>query len=689
MGNGYWEKRYLKDKAAMINRSEKYIEEQQRKYYVQAQKEIKEDIESLYQKFADKEKITLAEAKRQISRADFAKIDFEKMVDYQIEQNQEFRKKKGTLPGDVIAAIEKQHARYETGLRAYTKKGQITRLELLDLQIDKALLDLYDKNQISMYDCLARIYEDGYYRSIFAGQKAIRFGKDFAVPNTRAVERAVLNTYSKKGYSNRLYGHCKTFSKDLKENLVTGFIKGESIDKMTARISRRLNVSEANARRLVRTETAYVYEQASLQAYQACGIEMYEFMAMLDHKTSPPCQALDGKRFLIKDAVPGKNYPPMHPNCRSTTVAAFEDDKITKRLAKDELGKYYEVPSDMNYPEWKKAYGGGGKKENGQRENIEKEDNAVSKYERAKSYYEDRLEHLSKLQKESDKLLDSYMDVMDSPDAGKIEAALEEKMEEIESFKLIIKDLKAQLSGEEAKAVRHLEKDLAVKTGIPDDKIKMTGLPYDSAKTIYDSYKTVLKQYPELRSNLSGFLFDGKISSAYAGCNAMTGQIKAHDIFKNFPQLVQEYADDVAAGFHPAGTDYKSIIVHELGHALDGYMTKKGLFGGNIKGDVRSSTEVSRMVLAEAGYVTPSRAELKKKGYTFGQINDILIKDRTDFITKHISRYASGRDFNGNLLTDYPARELFAECFAEYIMSDNPREAAKAFGKIINRALGH
>lgn len=359
---GYWEKRYLKDKAAAVNRAEKYIAGEQRKYYAQAQKEIREDIEALYQKFADKEKITLAEAKRQIGRADFSKIDFETLVDYQIERNRVFREKKNNLPGDAVAAIEKQHARYEAGLRAYTKKGQITRLELLDLQIDKAMLDLYDKNQISMYDCLARIYEDGYYRSVFAGQKAIGFGKDFTAPNTRAIERAVLNTYNKKGYSKRLYGHCKTFSKDLKENLITGFIKGESIDKMSVRISRRLAVSEAHARRLVRTETAYVYEQASLQAYQACGIEMYEFMATLDHKTSPPCQALDGKRFLIKDAVPGKNYPPMHPNCRSTTVAAFEDDKVTKRLAKDRNGKYYEVPSDMDYPEWKKTYGGGGGK---------------------------------------------------------------------------------------------------------------------------------------------------------------------------------------------------------------------------------------------------------------------------------------------------------------------------------------
>ena len=170
---GYWEKRYLKDKAAAVNRAEKYIAGEQRKYYAQAQKERREDIEALYQKFADKEKITLAEAKRQIGKADFSKVDFEKMVDYQIERNRAFREQKDKLPGYVVAAIEKQHARYESELRAYTKRGQVTRLELLNMQIDKAMLDLYDKNQVSMYDCLARIYEDGYYRKIFAGQKAI------------------------------------------------------------------------------------------------------------------------------------------------------------------------------------------------------------------------------------------------------------------------------------------------------------------------------------------------------------------------------------------------------------------------------------------------------------------------------------------------------------------------------------
>lgn len=62
--------------------------------------------------------------------------------------------------------------------------------------------------------------------------------------------------------------------------------------------------------------------------------------------------------FAVKDAMPGKNYPPMHPNCRSTTVAVFTDDVRTVRTAKDEGGNYYEVPSDMTYKQWEKAMSG-------------------------------------------------------------------------------------------------------------------------------------------------------------------------------------------------------------------------------------------------------------------------------------------------------------------------------------------
>lgn len=88
-------------------------------------------------------------------------------------------------------------------------------------------------------------------------------------------------------------------------------------------------------------------------------IEIYEFLATRDHKTSKPYQELDWKRFYIKDVVPGKNYPPMNQNYQGTTVVAFEDDKVTKCLTKDKSGKYYKMPSDMAYSEWKKKDTGG------------------------------------------------------------------------------------------------------------------------------------------------------------------------------------------------------------------------------------------------------------------------------------------------------------------------------------------
>ena len=65
------------------------------------------------------------------------------------------------------------------------------------------------------------------------------------------------------------------------------------------------------------------------------------------------------------------------------------------------------------------------------------------------------------------------------------------------------------------------------------------------------------------------------------------------------------------------------------------------------------------------------------QGLTLSQRRDILKKREKEFITKHISGYASENE-----------KEYFAECFSEYMMSDNPRKAARIFGEIIEAALG-
>lgn len=348
-GSNYWQERYLKDKARSINLSERYIKGRLKKYYTEAEKEIEAEIESFYEKYAKDEEITLAEARKRISSAEFNRSKFEKMA----KETAALKKKYGkNIPEGIAKQIEGQ----ERILNTLSKKGAITRLQGLQANIDNAILKLYDKQQLTIYDMLKNGYEDGYYRGIFRIQQQIGIGTDFTAVNEKAVRQAVLTDHGKGNFSKTLYQHSKTLSKDLQENVTVGLIRGESVDEMAKRISRRLDVSMSNAKRLVRTETAYIHELATLDSYKEAGITAYRFVATLDNRTSEICQDLDRQEFPIEEATPGGNFPPMHPNCRSTTEAVFEDEIESYRTARASDGSQYMVPRNMNYEEWKKKY---------------------------------------------------------------------------------------------------------------------------------------------------------------------------------------------------------------------------------------------------------------------------------------------------------------------------------------------
>lgn len=350
----YWKRRYLKDKAASVNRTEDYLVKQQKKLYSQAEQEIREQIERLYKRFANAEQISLAEAKHRVSDADFRRIDWDGML----KESEELRKRmQEDLPEGIRENLEKQHQALDQTMKTYAKRGRVSYLELRGMEIDRIMVSLYDSQQQNIYDYLQSEYDDGYYKSIYNTQQRMGFGYDFTRPNEEAVNTAILNRQDKRNFSKSLYAHCTNFSEDLKSSLVTGLITGENLDRMASRIHKRMDVAYSRAKTLVRTETAYIYETSTMAGYSECGIEWYEFLATLDYKTSEICQEMDGQHFKVKDAVPGKNFPPMHPNCRSTTVCWFpgEEDKKAKttRIAKNGSGKYYEVPADMTYREWR------------------------------------------------------------------------------------------------------------------------------------------------------------------------------------------------------------------------------------------------------------------------------------------------------------------------------------------------
>ncbi len=68
-------------------------------------------------------------------------------------------------------------------------------------------------------------------------------------------------------------------------------------------------------------------------------------IASIGERTCETCGALDGKRFKLSDKQDGVNFPPLHPNCRCTTIAYDPDDNLEDLKA-----------GELEYEEWYKKY---------------------------------------------------------------------------------------------------------------------------------------------------------------------------------------------------------------------------------------------------------------------------------------------------------------------------------------------
>lgn len=67
---------------------------------------------------------------------------------------------------------------------------------------------------------------------------------------------------------------------------------------------------------IVETETTRVTAMEDLAEAKEEGKTRYEYVTAGDEHVCGICQTLEGETFDIESAMPGVNFPPMHPNCR-------------------------------------------------------------------------------------------------------------------------------------------------------------------------------------------------------------------------------------------------------------------------------------------------------------------------------------------------------------------------------------
>ncbi len=166
------------------------------------------------------------------------------------------------------------------------------------------------------------------YKNISEYLGSIKADASFSMLKTDAIQDLLSIKWLGENYSDRVWKNTNLLAKRMEDILLDGIVTGKSTDFMAKQINKIMRAGNFNCERLIRTETNFFHNRTSLKAYKDYGIEKYEFLATIDSRTSPICSKLNGQIFHIDKAKTGVNYPPMHPFCRSTTVAYFEEEQL-------------------------------------------------------------------------------------------------------------------------------------------------------------------------------------------------------------------------------------------------------------------------------------------------------------------------------------------------------------------------
>ena len=254
---------------------------------------------------------------------------------------------------------KEQKAAYLQWIKAAATQHRLSLLFRLQQELELLFPLLFAAEKTICENTYRKIISDSFLHKLFEIQQQAGIGWRVGQLQIKEVEKILQKPWYGGNYSKKLWQNTEALAEAVKEELVISFLTGKTEFDSWKEIEKQFGKGWKAAHRLIRTESAYFTNQAQLESYERADIKKYIFVATLDLKTSEVCRSLDGRNYYVRDAKPGTNYPPMHPWCRSTTIAYLPPEilKNMKRIARDEkTGKNYKVPANMTYREWYEKY---------------------------------------------------------------------------------------------------------------------------------------------------------------------------------------------------------------------------------------------------------------------------------------------------------------------------------------------
>lgn len=249
---------------------------------------VQRDINSFYGRYAIEEGVSYSEAKRRASATDIAatRDRIERLCDAGL--------------GD--------RAMQEVRLLELTMT--VNRLENLKANIGLSIIDGYDRLERQYGVMLTgRTADEIERRAHQLGVRQLKLDYD----------QIVKMPMGQANYLDRLWANQEYFRADIEKALKQAMIGGKSLDDLARDIQKKFGGAEYQAKRLLRTEVKRIETEAFRELMLENGIKYYKYET-LDNKACEVCRHMNGRRYKIENLSVGVNAPPLHPNCRCSTI---------------------------------------------------------------------------------------------------------------------------------------------------------------------------------------------------------------------------------------------------------------------------------------------------------------------------------------------------------------------------------
>ena len=288
------------------------------------------EIEKFYARYAVDNKMTHAEAKQYLTdkeRREFKNVTLERFREMALNPD---------TPTPLLDALSYRH--------------RISRKEALLAEIERLTAELYGKPE-GIHDKVTEALSDVYIKGkIHQAKNLAHFGIiEKPILGVDAVKHKMASNWSGKTFSTNVWGHDAAVYKSISDTINKGLTGGWSIDRMARALSERTGVAYHRADTLVRTETTFYNNLATLDTIKELGGDHYEIVAVLDSRTSEICQSENHKVYSVKEYEPGRTAPPFHVRCRSTIRSAVKSDKkgktdkIERTEEAEQISPYFDI----------------------------------------------------------------------------------------------------------------------------------------------------------------------------------------------------------------------------------------------------------------------------------------------------------------------------------------------------------